>query len=238
MAQDLPGMAAGVLQQTNLARQAISAHEKSAALDHVRQGLTLTTQIQQASGPERPLLVAVSKEIDTTTTYRPVKHRKSDEMNADRLKKNTSVREVEGTVTTSKLDVTSAADHLQTAQSALERDDWTAADSALAAIPGTMVQSSGNTYMPLMKAKENLQLARARVLDGKPKDAAAPLRAAAEALADWERQAPGPHTQEAESMRQSMLAYANNIHKDHADAVERITSWLTPVEQWNQAVVK
>ncbi len=58
--QDLPGMAKGILDQTELARKAIASHDQTAALDHVRQARVLAGDIQQHSPPGiAPILVTV-----------------------------------------------------------------------------------------------------------------------------------------------------------------------------------
>jgi hypothetical protein len=89
--------------------------------------------------------------------------------------------------------------------------------------------------MPLLKARENLELARARVLEDQYKDAAAPLRAAAEALADYARQFPGPRADQAESLRKDIDAFAKRVRERPTDTVDRINSWLDPVNTWYAA---
>ncbi|MBZ5582576.1 MAG: YfdX family protein [Acidobacteriia bacterium] len=237
--QDLPGMAVGILQQTEEARQAVVERDRNAALDHVRQASTLAADIEQhAPAGANPILVPVYQEVDSTSVYRPVKPGKNEELNARRLKRDTSVREVEGTTTIARLNVTTAADSLKTARAALERNDWTTADTALASIPDGIVRTAARDGMPLLKARENLTLARDRVLDGNPKAAAAPLRAAAEALADFEKLAPGPRAQDAESMRQKIEACARDIGDRHADAPQEIGAWLESVDHWRQEFAK
>src|SRR5580692_7939434 len=107
---DLPGLAVGILDQAQLARQAVASRDKDSAMDHIRQGLINADTIREtAPNSPAPLLVPVYREIDTTSTYTPVKH-KDGEMSADRLKKDTSIRGVTGDLTTTKLDVVAAAD--------------------------------------------------------------------------------------------------------------------------------
>jgi hypothetical protein len=164
---NLPGMAAGILDQAKLAQQAVGLRDRDAAMDHIKQGLSLANEIQQNSPDSpRPILIPVYREIETTTTYTPVKH-KDGEMNADRLKSNTSVRGVAGDVTTTKLDVMAAADRLRVAQASVESDDWKGADSALAAVGASVVVTQAQGNMPLNMARQNLELARMRALDGK-----------------------------------------------------------------------
>ena len=48
-AQDLPGMAAGVLEQTKQAHSAVATHDRDESLNHVRKAMSLALDIQQTS---------------------------------------------------------------------------------------------------------------------------------------------------------------------------------------------
>jgi hypothetical protein len=230
--RDLPGMAEGILDQVKLAQQAVASYDKDGALDHIKQGLSLADEIRQNSPDSvRPILVPVYREIDTTTTYTPVKH-KDGEMSADRLKKDTSIRGVSGDVTTARLDVTAAAERLQNAQASAANGDWSGANAALAAAAASVVVSQSQGSMPLDMARQNLQLARARVIDGKYKDAAVPLRSAAQALGDFEKTCTPPQSSAVESARQAVLGYANSIAHNHDGATGKIDEWLASLNQW------
>jgi hypothetical protein len=229
---NLPGMAAGILDQAKLAQQAVGLRDRDAAMDHIKQGLSLANEIQQNSpDAPRPILIPVYREIETTTTYTPVKH-KDGEMSADRLKSNTSVRGVAGDVTTTKLDVMAAADRLRGAQASVESGDWKGADSALAAVGASVVVTQAQGNMPLNMARQNLELARMRALAGKYKDAAVPLRSAAQALGDFEKQCSGRQASDVESARQAILGYAEGVSRNHDGAADRIDGWLESLKQW------
>ncbi len=239
LAADLPGMAAGILEQTGQARQAVANRDRDSAVTHLDQADELVRQIEKEVPPKtRPILVPVYRETDATSSYAPVKRGRSGQAPERRFEKNTSVRSVEGETTIGRLDVTTAADRLQAARAALDRADWTAADTALAAIPNAVLRTVVVGNMPLMSARENLTLARNRVLDGQYKDAAAPLRAAAQALADFEKIAPGPRAQDAEYARQKIETCASNIEKDHSDTAGQIEDWLEQVTAWEQEMTK
>lgn len=235
LAQDRSGMAVTALNHVNMARQAVDAHDQKAALDHVGQALTTSRQIllESAAQPQ-PVVVTLSKDIETVTTYRPVKHRGGGEMTADRMKHDTSVREVQGVGSVEQWNVTAAADQLAQAKSALERQDFAAADSILSGIQNGVIRTRVDGDMPLLEAKQNLQMARARILESKPGDAKAPLRAAAQALADFQRLAPGPDAEKANYMRQQMLDRAERIRHDHSDSVDWIDSWLATIDKWER----
>lgn len=229
---NLPGMAVGILDQAKLAQQAVASRDKDGATDHIKQGLSLAEEIRRSSpDAARPILVPVYRQVETTTTYTPVKH-KDGEMSADRLKADTSIRGVAGAVTTSRLDIAAAADHLRDAQTSLESGDWSNADAALAAVASSVVVSQTQGSMPLDMARQNLELARVRILNGKYKDAAMPLRSAAQALADFEKTCTGERASSVESTRQAMLGYADRISRDRDGASEKIDGWLTSLNQW------
>jgi hypothetical protein len=230
--RDLPGMAEGILDQVKLAQQSVASYDKDGVLDRIRLGLSLADEIRQNSPDSaRPILVPIYREIDTTTTYTPVKH-KDGEMSADRLKRDTSIRGVSGDVTTARLDVTAAAGHLQTAQALVASGDWRGADSALAAVAASVVVTQSQLSMPLDMARQNLQLARARVIDGKYKDAAVPLRSAAQALGDFEKSCAPSQSSAVESARQAILGYANSIAHNRDDATGKIDEWLASLDPW------
>jgi YfdX protein len=234
---DAPGLAVGILDQTKLARQAISARDKDGAVDHIRQGLVNAGAIQQnLPSATEPILVPVYQEIETTDTYTPVKH-KGGEMSADRLKKDSSIRGVTSNITVRKLDVLAAADHLRAAQAALQNGDWSGGDAALAAVASSVVVDQAQGDMPLDMARQNLELARARVLDGKYKDAVAPLRSAAQALGDFERNCSGEQASTVESVRLAMLGTAGHISSKDG-TLGRIDAWLGSVSQWNTGVAR
>jgi hypothetical protein len=232
MTNGLPNLAAGVMDQTAAARKALSAYDKPAALDAIKRARATADQILQRGGPA-PVLVPIHTEIETTSTYTPVKHR-NGEMTANRMKKDTSIRDVQAQTTTANLNVTAADDFLAQAQTALERDDFAAAQTALNGVSSSIVTTHTDGDMPLLKARDNLQLARARVLEGKYRDAVVPLRSAAEALDQYARAFPGPNAEQAEYMRAQIDEYAGKIAHSHDDAITVIDSWLDPVNQWYQ----
>jgi len=235
--QNTPGMALTVLQETRLARQAVTSQEPGAALQHVRQAKSMLAEIRKsAQAASEPLLVPISAEVDSTTTYTPVKPSKSGEMTAARMKKRTSIREVEGDVTTDQLNVTQASAHLDAAEAALEGSDFVAAGTALAAVDNDVVRTQTKGDMPLMKLRENLELARARMVEGKEKAAATPLRSAAEALAEFRVQSPAIHPAELDTMRAEIDAAEREARHGHAIDASRLDSWLNQTKNIQREV--
>lgn len=227
-AQDIPQMAAGILEQSKLAQQAVMQQDKTSALDHIRQGSAWAATILQATPPStpRPVLVRIYKSTDTTTTYAPAKRGSGE------LKKHATAIGTEAQITTGKLDISSAATRLQDAEAAVERNDWITADSDLSAIPESVVRTTVEGSMPLLQARQNLRLARMCVEEGRYKDARAPLRAAAENLANYETLSPGPLGQNAEYFRQQIADYSRTVEKHHDEAAKQIDYWLGFIDKW------
>ena len=138
------------------------------------------------------------------------------------MKKRTSIREVEGDVTTDRLDVTHASAHLDAAEAALERSDWVAAGTALAAVNNDVVRTRAMGDLPLMKARENLELARARFQEGKEKAAVMPLRSAAEALATVQVAGSTERPAELDAMRAQIEVAAREASHGHRLAAGQI----------------
>ncbi len=220
---EISSLAAGVLQQTRMARQAIASRDRDGAIGHVKQAIATVNAIQQKDGA-RPLLVPVYSQVDTSTTVTPV-HKNAD------LKHNSSIRGVEGETTTQRLDVTATADRLPAAEAALESGNWTAADAVLGAVEGSVSTTQTTGPMPLNMARQNLELARARVLEGKYHDAELPLKSAAQALGDYERNVTGPQVTDVDSARLAMLDFAAHISHEHEAALERIDGWMAMLKR-------
>lgn len=226
---DLSNFAAGVLQQTRLARQAIASRDRDGAIGHTKQAIATVNEIQQkAPDAARPLMIRVYSQVDTTTTITPV-HKNAD------LKHNSSVRGVNGQTTTARLDITAAADRLPAAQAALESGDWNAADAALGAVENSVSTTQTTGDMPLSMARQNLELAKTRTLEGKYHDAELPLKSAAQALGDYEKLFTGPQAADIEAARQAMLNLAAEITHNHDGAIDRIDAWMDILRRWPSA---
>jgi YfdX protein len=227
---DLANLGSGLLQQTDVARQAIAHRDTQAALDHIRQALAAADQIKAASkSTDEPLRVPIASDLDAVSTMIPAKRHGS----ADRLKHNASVSEVNGNFTVTILNVSSARNHLLAAQTALNSSDVVAADRDLAGVHGDVSTNSFTGDLPLVQSKDNLEIALARVREGKYKDAILPLKSAARALDRFAHQDPRPrHANLAARMSLEMDAFAERIEKDNQDAQDRITAWRDQVTDW------
>ena len=212
---ELATLASGILQHTDVARQAIAHRDAPAAQNHIRQALEMAGKIKDT-------FAHISSEFDTVSTTVSSKRHGSG-----------SVSEVNGSYTTTILNVASARNHLLAAQAALEKGDLDAAGTDLAAVQADVVTKTFNGDLPLVQAKDNLEIALARVREGKYKDAILPLKSAARALDRFAHQNPAPQPADVVSRFSIEIdAYAERITKDHADAPDRVTAWLNQVTDW------
>lgn len=89
---------------------------------------------------------------------------------------------------------------------------------------------------PLRVARQNLLLARSRVVEHRCSEAIPPLLTTAEALAFFEAQAIGYGRLGADAgdTRQQVLNCANGIETDNSNALSSIDGWLDQIRQWNE----
>lgn len=126
----------------------------------------------------------------------------------------------------------------------MHRITWFVALVLAAAVPcvsaqpmETMETRPNNTSMeamPLLIARQSLLVARSRVLELKYAEAVRPLLAAAQALAAFALQEPGPNGQSAEFTRQGIQDYAAVIEQDPGDGVRRVDDWMDRIHQWDR----
>ena len=233
----VPGMALGMLDQVKQARSAIAAKDQQAALQHVTAAIELADTIRKQSPPEKqPLLIPIYTELNKVsylTDVKKGKHEVSGKVSANRMKKNTSVSQVSGQYTRVLVNVTDASEQLQQARKSLLENHIQQADDALQTTESGVVEKSVNGDLPLLRVKENLDLARTRVLENKAKEAAAPLEAAVRGLDQYAKLlSPGPRVEEARYLAGQIDSYAGTVRRDHSHALEFIDVWLDKVNTW------
>ncbi len=204
---NVTALANSVMDHTVKARTAIAAGDTAAARRDVDDGLRLATRARKAlEASGKPLVVPLSEEVETTSTIGPLKR-------GEPLDRKAAVRNVEVEHRSVTLDVGMAQEKLSAARAALERGDVAAADTQLAALAQGTEEQVQLLDPALLKARQNLLLARTRVEQGRYKDAEAPLHAAAKALGD-------------SAMGRDIEGYAKRIRHDNTGALERIDAWV------------
>jgi hypothetical protein len=152
------------------------------------------------------------------------------------MQKRTSIREVEGDVTTDRLDVAQAVAHLDAAEAALGRSDLVAAGSALTAVNNDVVRTKTRGDLPLLKVRENLELARSRIMEGNVKASAPPLRAAAEGVAAFHGSEPAIRSSELDTMRTEFEAASREAFRGHAVDADRLNLWIKEINDLQRKI--
>ncbi len=228
---DASSNAASIMEHSRLAREAIAAQLGSQALSEVNKALSLATDVLSKTSREaRPVLIPISSGVERVTTYSPAKAGKQSKPSG-----NSSIRRVREKYSQVSLDVTLAANQLQKAKELLEKQDLSGADTELADIETGVVVRKGSADVPLLKTRENLMLARARILEGKWKDAQMPLHAASQALQDYFAESPGPQAGKAREMWPAMDKMATRLKKKPRAALASINQWLQEVDGFDQS---
>jgi len=150
-----------------------------------------------------------------------------------------AVQEVAQEFTSITLDTNMAKQHLKAASTAMQNGNYQQADTALSAVQDGVSLVSVEGDRPLVRARENLTLARDMAQQGQYQKVGAPLRAAADALQNYESMNTA-HASDARSLRQQIRSYANNLNSSNmntssssnSDAVKKIDSWWNTTNDW------
>ncbi len=228
----LSGDVTELLTSTSLARKAIARHEQQQAANDIQQALTASSDIaSRRSGGFVPLYT----ELERMSVLWPILRQAGSGTNGTSVTNGQTravgVHEVVGDYTSVALDDTAARAHLQAAQQALNKNDWKTADQDLQAVEGSVIVESVAADMPLLRARENMVLARDSAKAGHYRQAQAQLRAASRALASYE-QTSISHRQQAEQLKSEIDSYAQSMSTNHSDAPSRIESWWNQTTDW------
>lgn len=219
---NVTALASGALEQARQARASLAAGNRDAASRSVDQGLAMTRRAENLLRPSTPagtpILVPLETEVEVETTFKPRRAGVETTARAERTV---------GAVSGRSLDVGMARQQFEAARAALDRDDPTAADNSLAAVENSVRTEAASGDLPLVRARQNLEVARSRALDGKPNAARAPLREAARALREYEAGAPGPQAAEAAALRADIEDYAGQVRRDRDGAPARIGAFIS-----------
>jgi hypothetical protein len=217
----LASLASSMLQNVAEARKAIARRDAPAAAGNVDLALNLASQIRSdAPAGADPLVVTIRTESETESITVPARRGKP--------RKDSTVSQVAGRYSREAIDVGAAVERLNAAKMAVASGSLKSADEHLEAVQKSVFHETLTGDMPLMRVRENLALARARVQEGQFRHAAPPLNAAVRALANYT----GPHAVEAARMRVEIESYARDIDDDHASALDRIDAWSAAVARW------
>lgn len=124
------------------------------------------------------------------------------------------------------LDTSGDQAHLEAARNAIDSGNFAAARTALNAVQDSLVVERVSGDLPLMKARENLILAREAANRGDHAEEQTAIRAADHALREYAKDN-GRHAQQAEQLCQQMTQQASaNV------SANQINQWWNEVSDW------
>ena len=141
-----------------------------------------------------------------------------------------AVQDVAGQFTSVVVDKQMIQTHLQKAKQALQNSDYKAADEALAAAQDSVDVASVASDLPLLRARENLVLAKAAANSGDYQEARSALKSACSALRNY-ASTNSAHAQDAKHLESQINNY--QMSSDHSNASSQIQSWWDETAGWN-----
>jgi hypothetical protein len=218
----MAGLASAMLRNVDDARQAIARQDHQSAAGSLDVALGLVSQIYGRAGAHsKPLIVTIRSEMETESVLVPARR-------SGAPRRDTTVSQVSGRYSAETIDIDEAREHMASAKAALMRRDFSGADAHLDSLQKSVKHETVTGEMPLLRVRDNLSLALARVHEGKFKHAAPALHAAVRALANYT----GSHSADAARLRTEIESYARDIEDSHADAADRINAWSSQVSRW------
>jgi len=142
------------------------------------------------------------------------------------------VNRVEGGYSYIGLDVDAALEHLQAAKQHLANNEPGKADLELARTQQSVDTGSISTDMPLVRARENLALARDEVSSGNYSQAKAELKAAANALNDYAQDSQAQHAKDAKNLMTQIKSQTASMQASHGIDRQKIDTWWNEIANW------
>ncbi len=230
-----------LLNATNEARIAVESRNNQDALFHVNHALQSAARLE--SDTKNGQIVPLYQELDRYTVLAPImteknraSHTTTGSQSANTTAKttqtpNTAIKQVTGEFTSVGLDIQAAKEHLDAAKLAIQQKDFTKADEALAAVQNGVAVTSVASDLPLVRARENLVLAREATNRENFKEAHAALTAATQALGNYASNQ-GIHSADARMVKSQIDNFNQSNDQNHAAADSKIDSWWGRVVDW------
>lgn len=251
-----------VLADTNQARDAISQGDAAKASASIQAALAAISNIEAAQAPSQsdrnlnivPIYTELGEASVVGPVYRqqrlhPTETEPGAQGSANRMEETpqstnpeagnrahgVAVTGLAESFTSLTLNLDMARDHLQAAQQALANGNLNLADAALAAVQNGVSMVSIAADRPLLRARENLILARQAAEQGQYARMQAPLMAAARALDTYCSGSDIQHAEEARQLSREIRAYAGGLTgQSQPGSVDRIDGWWELAGSWTQ----
>ena len=210
----LSNEASDMLNATGEARAGIQARDKQDAIFHIDHALALAT-VLVASNRQ---FISLYDEWENYSVIGP-------------LMRNRNVQDASAAYTSVALNAQADKTQLEAAQQAVNKGQFQKADAALAAIQDGVVVTTVAGDLPLLRARENMVLARRASDREHYNEAHAALQASTNALSEYAN-GQGPHSADALALRSEIDTYNQNIEQTHADASTKIEEWWDRMTDW------
>lgn len=240
----LSNAATDMMADAQNARKAIAKNDKSGAQKLVNDAVNKLKEVQSMARGQT--VVPIYTEIATVAVWEPSEIVQPTSGSAERQNTATAgqatvgpppkaaIQDMARSVTAVTVNLPSAANHINASKAALDRGDMKAADSALAQAEGAVIAESVAADLPLIRARENLVLARQRAQANDWPSTRTALKAASDALSDHAAGQGLQHAADASSLKKQIDEYAGNLDKHHEDAAKRIENWWEQAAAWTQ----
>jgi hypothetical protein len=206
------------------ARQAIARHDKAAAANAVNEAIGFSDKLgSRATAP-------IYSELSSVSIVGPIEAAKA---NTGAPAGPPAVKAVAGGYTRIVLDANLARARLLAAKAELASGDLARADADLRAIQNGVVLESVSANLPLVRARENLNLAKTSAQSGNTAAAKSQMQAAQKALADFARLSPAsPHASQAQTLANQIASAAQSADATHPISTAQLDQWWTQIADW------
>jgi len=258
-------LAVRVLDDTNQAKMQVEQQNKAAALNSINDALNAITRIQsinanQPAGAQAANLVPIYTEFGQVSVLGPIaaeqQRRDSEGTQGEASRvapeqqnqpqnqpmqqppaQQQTVQSVTQEFTDVALNVNDAKQHLEAAQTALNNNNFQDANTALGEVQDGVVLQDMAVNRPLLRARENLVLARNFARQGQFQDMRAPLIAAADALDNYQSKN-APHSSQAGTLSREIRSYAENLSSGNintGEAMQQINNWWSTTSSFSSS---
>jgi len=226
-----------LLQAAYRADEALQKHDEAAANKDLDEAMAVRTKMaQDAKADGDSMMVPLYADLDDTEylaridkTGNPVGTTSPPENSSKRASQPMTVMSNVGQFTYLAIDLDKTNSRLNAAKIAIRNRNEQAAEDSLSAIGSNLVEVSVSTDLPLLTAREDLQLARTALNAKNDREAAVDLHQASQALAAYA--ASGPHAADAKALSSEIDSAATNTSRP-ALSTQTVDSWWERVKGW------
>lgn len=236
--EEVSRLAARMIMETDMARKAIAANNRTQADQHINNALSLARQIKRLEPNKN--IIPIYAELESKSVLQPVLEARgqtqaaprTDESQAQPPAEGVVVQRTRGQFTFIGIDTANSVKQLEAAKAALDNNNPVAADDALRTVEDNVITAQVSKDMPLLRARQNLALAETYAKQGRSRDASAALNAAASGLASYASSG-GTHASEARALEQQVRSYSQKVgQQPPQQAAAQIGDYWNQTTSW------